>query len=80
MERLAYKLAVIAVGSLMTAVASCAPDHVGFVTNTSIGVGADAATGKAQVAVSRDELFIGPAYPASGGYHRCWALSQQMAP
>jgi hypothetical protein len=48
--------------------AACAaePDRAMFVTTTKIGVGADAATGKAHVGYDRSEAYIGPAYSDIG--------------
>jgi hypothetical protein len=54
---------VLTAGLFLTA---CA-DHVGFVTTTSFGLGVDAATQKIHVGIGRDELFVGPAYPSTGG-------------
>lgn len=57
---------LMSLGAATAGLVACAPTHVGFVTSTSIGIGADASTGKASVAYSRDELFVGPSYPDGG--------------
>lgn len=61
----AYRILLIGVaGAALTGCGGAS--HVGFVTSTSIGIGADAATAKTSIAYSRDELFVGPAYPDGG--------------
>ncbi|MEF8731682.1 MAG: hypothetical protein V5B40_07170 [Candidatus Accumulibacter meliphilus] len=57
-----YANATLMVGSILVVAACAAPDHVLFVTKTSIGIDLDSKPASASLAYDRVEGYIGPRY------------------
>ena len=62
------KLLPFGIPILLVALLGCVDqERTVFVTATSVGIGADTASGTADVGYNRQEVVIGPAYPLSAG-------------
>ena len=59
-------LRVVALAAAVSLSACAGTDRVVFVTNTELGIGADTATGNANLGFSSTNVVLGPAYPETG--------------